>query len=871
MLQKLEEYCQEHTSEVLESFKFWNLQLDDSFDTFLTALMKRAQFCNFGEMKERMVRDKIVFTVKGKAQELLLRERDLTYKKTVDIMRSLEASTNQIREMNPAKTDTHGCSHVVEANIDKVKTSGYTRRPVPKHNYSSEMKAMRHDCNYCGQSHANNRNNCPAWGKTCAFCRGRNHFESKCRKKTGIRAVEVEDDLPDDLDDRWLAAVTQGATGRATVLMQVNNKDVRFHIDSAADVNTIRQEFVKQDQVKPTRVRLRMWNDSKMIPKGETTLPVTNPRDGKTTEVKFVVVQNGLSNLLGLKTICELGLITFNQEKYIAQIDTMHLGNLGVTSLSVDTDVKPRALPSRKIPFAIEEKVQKELSHLVNRGILAKVNRPTPWVSQMAVVQKPSGALRICIDPQPLNAALQREHYRLPVLQDILPKVHKARLFSKFDVKEAYWHVQLDEEASHLTTMITPFGRYRWLRLPFGLKVSSEIFQRRLIEELGDLPQTFCIADDIIVVGQGEDDEDARKNLLLHVDLLTKRCRERNIILNKDKAVTEQKEVVFMGHVITSEGIRPDDNKIAAIRDMPTPQNIHDVRRLCGMIQYLARFLPDLAKLLEPIRALTRKDIQWVWSKDCEDSLKRIKRAISEAPILQYFDPQKTITLQVDSSLHGIGAVIMQEGKPVEYASRALTRAEKNWAQIEKEALAVVYGLERFDQYTYGRDVVIENDHKPLMNILKKPLSQAPKRLQNLIIRLHRYCFDFQYTSGTQLHIADALSRAHLCDDNHPRKIMNVNALECIPDKQIEEVAEATSKDPTLQQLIQVITEGWPEKRHDTSMCVQPYYDLRDTLSVQNGIVLKGERILIPHSLRRSITQKLHYAHLGLDSMLRRA
>ena len=291
--------------------------------------------------------------------------------------------------------------------------------------------AMRYDCNYCGQSHLNKRNSCPAWGKICALCKGRNHFESKCHKKTIIRAVEAENDpITADSNDRWLAAVTQGTTGRATVLMQINGREVRFHIDTAADVNTISQEFVTKDQVRPTRIRLRMWNDSKMTPIGETILQMANPRDGTVTNVEFVVVENNYANLLGLKTISDLGLITRNQEKYIAKIrKTTDLGNLGTSSLTVDPTVKPRALPCRKIPFAIEEKAQKELKDLVDRGILAKVNKPTPWVSQMAVVKKSSGALRICLDPQPLNAALQREHYRLPVLQDILPKLHKARIF----------------------------------------------------------------------------------------------------------------------------------------------------------------------------------------------------------------------------------------------------------------------------------------------------------------------------------------------------------------------------------------------------------------------------------------------------------
>ena len=263
VLQKLEEYCQEHTSEVLETFKFWNLQQQDTFDTFLTALLQRAQYCNFGDLTERMVRDKIVFTVKGKAQQLLLQEKDLTFKKTVEIMRSLEASSKQMLEMNQTKTAEVVNTQPADANIDKVRAPPNNRSPATKQTWKTENK-MRYDCNYCGQNHQNQRNSCPAWGKSCTFCRGRNHFESKCRKKTSVRAVESQEGPnQDDSDDRWLAAVTQGTTKRATVLMQVNDKDIRFHIDSAADVNTINQEFVKKDQVQPTQQRLRMWNDSK--------------------------------------------------------------------------------------------------------------------------------------------------------------------------------------------------------------------------------------------------------------------------------------------------------------------------------------------------------------------------------------------------------------------------------------------------------------------------------------------------------------------------------------------------------------------------------------------------------------------------------
>lgn len=192
---------------------------------------------------------------------------------------------------------------------------------------------------------------------------------------------------------------------------------------------------------------------------------------------------------------------------------------------------------------------------------------------------------------------------------------------------------------------------------------------------------------------------------------------------------------------------------------MQPPTDVSGIKRLCGMVQYMAKFLPDLSTIMEPLREFTRKDKAWHWSKDCEAAFQRIKMMPTETPVLAYFDPGKEVVVQVDSSKDGIGAVLLQDGRPVEYASRSLTVSERNWAQIEKEALSVLYGLERFDQYTYGRNVTIQNDHKPLEAILKKPLAMAPKRLQDIMMRWNRYDFNFVYVKGTNLTIADTLSR----------------------------------------------------------------------------------------------------------------
>ncbi|XP_064622514.1 uncharacterized protein K02A2.6-like [Lineus longissimus] len=489
----------------------------------------------------------------------------------------------------------------------------------------------------------------------------------------------------------------------------------------------------------------------------------------------------------------------------------------------------------------------------------------------MAVVKKSNGKLRICIDPQPLNEALMREHYKLPTLDDILPMLNRAKVFSKLDVKNAFWHVRLDHESSLLTTMITSFGRYRWLRLPFGLKVSSEIFQRKLAEALSGLDGVFTIADDITVAGCGASRDEALKDNDRKLQRLYARCDERHIVLNNDKKEVGKTEIQFHGHRFTDEGVKPDKQKIEAITQMPAPTDIAGVKRLCGMIQYMSRFLPNLANDLGPIRALTGKEAEWSWSTACEQAFQTVNKKLTEAPVLAYFDSSKEIKLQTDSSKDRMGAVLMQEGRPVEYASRSLSNAQRSWAQIEKELLSVCFGLERFDQYTYGTKVIVENDHKPLASILRKPLSQAPKRLQSLLMRLHRYDVDFQFLKGSELVIADTLSRAFLETLDERPRVMNIDFFPNISDARLEEVRDVTVRDPTTKTLMCLIRNGWPDTKQDTPIEAKPYFDFRDSLSCESGIILKGEAILIPCDLRGDIKQRLHSAHLGLNSMLRRA
>jgi hypothetical protein len=867
IMTKLEEYCIPRKNEVLESFRFWRTDYKEPFSSFVTELRRRADLCNFQE-KERMIRDKIVFSVSKRLQERLLKEKDLTLQKAVEICQVVEQTTKQVTEMQQSQ----------DASVAKVKTyNKQNERERTKMLQSADTGQPRPtiNCKFCGVQHPIGRNNCPAWGRTCLACKGQNHFRKRCPRKVHTLAAENRDPYSDSENEAWLSCVSTNKT-RATVQLSVNGHPARFQLDTAADVNIICQRYVRKSQTTATHQKLIMWNGTEMKPKGEATLPVVNEKTKKSYSIKFTVVDNKFTCLLSLPTMQEMGLITIHEDKMIAQVSTPEsLGDLGTITLQIDAEITPRVMPCRKIPYALKDKVKVELDKLVKRGILVPVEEPTPWVSQMAVVEKSDGNLRLCIDPRPLNEALKREHLKLPTFEDILPELHNAKVFSKLDVKEAFWHLKLDQASSTLTTMITPFGRFRWTRLPFGLKVSSEIFQRHLTQALEGLKGCITVTDDILVAGCGSNESEAENDHDRNLKRLKKRCVEKHINLNDKKCIEKQKEVIFMGHRVSAKGIEPDNRKIEAIINSPAPQNVHEVRRFCGMIQYLARFLNNLSDILKPIRDLTKNDTPFLWSADCIKAFKEIKEKITTAPVLRIYDPDQGLELQVDSSKDALGAVLMQKGQPIEFASRALSQAERNWAQIEKETLAVLYGLERFDQYTYGRKVSVINDHKPLSSILKKPLSQIPRRLQNLMIRISRYDIEFQWVQGKRLEIADYLSRAYNPTDKSETKNVHLNQIisniPALPDVMMERIKVETGKDRILQDLYTTIMDGWPDRKSNVSIDLTPYYDIRDCLAVENGIIVYGERVLIPKSLRHEVKQKLHVPHLGAESMMRRA
>ena len=278
----------------------------------------------------------------------------------------------------------------------------------------------------------------------------------------------------------------------------------------------------------------------------------------------------------------------------------------------------------------------------------------------------------------------------------------------------------------------------------------------------------ICIADDILVFGEGTDFTEAEKDHDRRFVALMERCLQKNIKLNPTKLQFKLTEVKFMGNIITANGMKADPDKVTAITAMPTPRNKAALLRFLGMVNYLSPYCSNLSNIIRPLTALTQKDLPFSWTEIQGRAFNNAKQLIAAAPILQYYDLGKPVVLQVDASEEGLGGALLQpnaEGKLqlVTFTSNSLSSTEQRYSQIEKECLAICNTFGKFDHWLFGKsDITVHTDHQPLETIYKKPLHKSPAHLQQMLMRLQRYQFSLQYKKGTSLHIADTLSRAAL-------------------------------------------------------------------------------------------------------------
>ena len=324
-------------------------------------------------------------------------------------------------------------------------------------------------------------------------------------------------------------------------------------------------------------------------------------------------------------------------------------------------------------------------------------------------------------------------------------------------------------------------------------------------------------------------------------------------------------QVSFFGHQWSAKGLSPDPKKIAEVKRMNLPGDVETMRSFLGLVNYLNRFSPHLAELSEPLRWICRQDMEFELNESVCVAFSRTKEEISKNVTLPYFNHRSATTLQTDASKKGLGAVTLQDSRPVMFASQALTGAEKNYQNLERECLVTIWGMEKFHYFFYGKQFTLETDQKPLVSIYRKHMVEISPRIQRLIVRSFPYQpFDVQYRKGKDIPLADALSRVTptpVEEDGIQLPIVAVNLITSnipVSSTEIELIHEETSKDPTLTLLRHYIHMGWPIDHRMLPQELHTFWNYREDLSMENRLITKGARLLIPSTLRRKVLEQIH-------------
>ena len=897
----------------------------ETVSQFLIALRAIAGNCDFGESLNERLRDQLTIGINDDfwQQELfrLHTTNDTTLQQveaSALILEQASTQQKQIRSMAKGEQATE------PLQVHRVK--GTSQTPKVKQKRTPKELDDSIDCLRCGFRKHGRGENCAAKGSTCNACGGPNHFARVCLKTGNASVIHRRekhtrklntvghgsstdgpeesdiDDIDSDINVVHVRAL-KGLSARLTIT--INKHRVKMLYDPGAARSIINEHIWKRigsPALQPT-VPLVAYTNVTVNTRGEAVVKVK--AFGKELKLPVIVINQQDTPLFGLDWCVAFGIkmpdgVTIRNIKSkdsTGAVDSQKDTNLKMLLTEFDElfgedtttitghkavvhlkdGAVPKIFPARPVPFPLRKAVETEIERLIKEDILEAVDTtvtPIEWASPIVCVPKPNGKIRLCVDfKATINQHVYVDPHPLPRFEDIVSKLGGSEYFSKIDLKDAFLQMEVDVPSRKYLVVATHMGYFRYKRLPFGVCFAPAVFQKTMDTILAGIPKTAAYIDDIVVAGQSKEE---------HLELLRTvftRLKQANIRAKLSKCEFLKTEVTYLGYRIDRQGIHPTEEHIEALRNMPAPSNKKELRSFLGAINYYSRFIPNLQPMCAPLHSLTKDSVPWHWSTTSNNIYQNLKQILSSKDTLVHYNEDLPLVLVTDASNQGVGAVLLHTlhngtERPVAYASRTFNDREKQYSVLDKEALAIIFGVTKFYQYVYGRNFTLRTDHKPLERILgaKREIPKmAANRLQRWALTLCAFDYDIQYVKGKENILADPLSRLPLksavaqAEEQSSYSLLNIR-LQDLPLTR-RELRKQTASDAVLSQIIKYVERGWPIDKRLIPSGLCTFYEKRDTLSFEEGILLWQGRIIIPDIFRKTVLSMLHDGHPGIWAM----
>ncbi|PAA93146.1 hypothetical protein BOX15_Mlig023152g1 [Macrostomum lignano] len=710
-------------------------------------------------------------------------------------------------------------------------------------------------CGFCGANHL--RGNCPAYGKKCSKCQKRNHFAAVCRS----RAVHQEIAVDAEEADVYTLSPNRAKAGLFKTI-KINGQGISMQVDTGTEISLIPQNLWRQlgrPNLRKCRRILRQFDGSSIACLGEFTASLE-------TNSKFVTIDLVVTaaekkhGLLGMDNIkLQEDAVTINAVQQLGCLKGFK------AKIRLVEGAKAFYCAARSVPLHLRDLVVRELQRMESEGIIEAVPPGgSQWASPIVNVLKPNGKVRVCADFKAgVNHQICNDTYPIPEMETIFSEIAGMSHFSKLDLSDAYLQIELDEDSREVTTIATPLGLFRYKRLVPGLKSASAIFQKAMETILQDVSNKIVYQDDVLLGAK------SNAELRSKVQHVLQTMRTAGMTINLEKSNLSATEVRFLGYSISASGITPDPNLVGKIRSVNSPKDRKQLESFLGLSNFFGRFIKNYSDVIEPLNQLRGRNVEFVWGPAQEAAFTRIKDLLCSEPVIKPYDKHKETTLTTDASEKAIGAILSQGNHPIMYFSRKLSSAEAGYSNIEREALAIVWAMERAKQFLLGSRFTLRTDHRPLEFIFGSR-RQLPKvanaRLLRWAIELMAFDYDIVYTKGESIPQVDALSRLDFEGDSdtelteRPESIIHWTGEAVIP---WQELKSETQRDRLLLDVMKrVAVNRWS----NCSPAERPFKAIRHALTTDDGVLCYGDRPVIPAVLLQGVLGIVHDTHQGSGS-----